>query len=64
MIRYYPREAVVKVELYGAFRLLSAVHDFFNPFASITLAGMQYTGSRSTSPGYPKSESPANMTCK
>lgn len=28
------------------------------PFASINLAGMQYTGSKSTSPGYPRIDRP------
>jgi len=36
----------------------SAFHSFFNPILAIRSAGMQYTGSRSTRPGYPSRDSP------
>ena len=35
-----------------------AFHPFLRPLASMMLAGMQYTGSKSTNPGYPRSERP------
>lgn len=36
----------------------SAFHPFLSPLASMILAGMQYTGSKSTRPGYPKRDRP------
>jgi hypothetical protein len=36
----------------------SAFHPFRSPLASMILAGIQYTGSKSTRPGYPKRDRP------
>ena len=42
----------------------SAFHPFLNPSFSITFAGIQYTGSKSSSPGYPSNDNPINQRQK
>lgn len=43
------------------FLLGRASHSFRSPLASMRLAGMQYTGSRSSNPGYPSNDRPSNI---
>jgi hypothetical protein len=45
-------------QLNYAFLLSNAFQPFRRPFLSIIAAGIQYTGSRSTKPGWPKMDSP------